>query len=288
MVKNFKKKENNGRLKNIVGIGLVAVTCFAGISLAMVGLREWKNLKKLDERITFQQDTVAKLNNENISMAEFMLYSVDIRNDYESQYGSDIWNEKTTDAKGKTETFENVAKENVLEQIRFVKALNKEGAARKMSLSKAEKKAMDETAGDYYKRLNKNYQKRASKSLKEDEANENAITKQDVERFYKEQYYAQKVYSVVASEYKDKAKETIPKDQLTKTVQGKTTSEIAALSNGLTTKEAQELWTDLINKYYPEFDYDLDVNWNFLNEISFAVKPVRSEAAATGTSTQND
>ncbi len=286
MVKNFKKKENNGRLKNIVGICLVAVTCFAGISLAMVGLREWKNLKKLDERITFQQDTVAKLNNENISMAEFMLYSVDIRNDYESQYGNDIWNEKTTDAKGKTETFENVAKENVLEQIRFVKALNKEGAARKMSLSKAEKKAMDETADDYYKRLNKNYQKRTSKNLKEDD--ENVITKRDVERFYKEQYYAQKVYSVVASEYKDKAKETISKDQFKKTVQGKTISEMAALSNGLTTKEAQELWTDLINKYYPEFDYDLDVNWNFLNEISFAVKPVRSEAAATKTSTQND
>ena len=38
----------------------------------------------------------------------------------------------------------------------------------------------------------------------------------------------------------------------------------------LTTEEMQALWEKLIDKYYPEFDYDLDINWTLINEVSFA------------------
>ena len=32
----------------------------------------------------------------------------------------------------------------------------------------------------------------------------------------------------------------------------------------------QKLWEKLTKKYYPDFDYKLDINWDLINEISFA------------------
>lgn len=55
-----------------------------------------------------------------------MLYGVDIKNGYELQYGTDFWQEMTTDYAGNTVTFEIAAKEDIAEQIRLVKVLCKE------------------------------------------------------------------------------------------------------------------------------------------------------------------
>lgn len=190
-------------------------------------------------------------------MAEFMVYSIDVKNGYEAQYGNSIWTQETTDANGNEDTFENVAKESTFEQIRFVWALLKEGEKREIKMTDEEKKVMNSTAKDYYKTLTK-----AGIST-------DIVKLSDIKRVYKENYLAQKVYYNLTGVNANGLTEASTKNSSSESAES--TTESGTESNTqLSSEEMQKLWEKLTKKYYPDFDYKLDINWDLINEISFA------------------
>lgn len=211
-------------------------------------------------RTSFDSETAARIGKDKISVAEFMLTSVDIKNGYETQYGSDIWTQKKKNAQGETETYERIAKEDILEQIRFIKAMGKEGSKRKIKLTDGENKTLNETAKSYYSDL--------KKAGVGDE-----VTLKDVRGFYKDNYYAQKVY------YKITGDNTV--------TEAATGSSVSADSSETSAAQAQEIWTKYVNKWYPNFDYKLDINWNILDQIKFA-NDTESSTKSTETSTESN
>lgn len=248
------KKEKKSRLWKAKIILTVTVLAGAG-AVTSFGVYATQQNEAYNKRITFDDNTAAKLNGQKVSMAEFMLYSVDIKNGYEKQYGTDIWTQKKKNAYGKTETYEKIAKEDILEQIRFVWALNKEGKKKNISLSKGEEKTLNETAKEYEKEL-----KKAGVDTK-------VVTYDTIKQFYKENYYAQKVFYKLSG-----------KNSVTEKSSAASGSSIVDTSSGMTTEEAQKWWTKLTDKWYPDFDYDLDINWTLLDQIKFDSTSAKSSS----------
>lgn len=248
--KKVEKKENRKAAKIIRNI-LLAIILIVIVAASVFGIHEWKVIKELDKRTTFAEDDAGKIGGESVSMAEFMLYSIDVKNGYESQYGSDIWSEVTTDANGDEDSFENVAKEDTFEQIRFTRALLKEGKNKKISLTDEEKEAMKSSAKDYYK------------TLTDAGVDEDVVTLSDIEKFYENNYYAQKVYYNITGINNYSSGTLSLKESSTENVDSSETSQF-------TTEDMQKLWKRLIKKYYPDFDYEIDINWENINQISFA------------------
>lgn len=257
-IKLIKKESGNrkSRKKVIAFIALIAAAAVVAVTGAVVA----KNFAKAGERIRFKENEAAHFGKTPVSMSEFMLFSIDIKNGYEKQYGENVWKQEKKDVNGKTETMENIAKEDILEQIRFVKALNKEGRAKGVTLSDAEKKAMNETADEYHAELVKGG------------VSADVITKKDVRQFYRENYFAQKSYYKITG---------------ANSVEASTGSSVAADTKVLTTEEAQKLWKRLVNKWYPDFDYRLDINWDLLDQISFS-GTASGDASRTSSITESE
>ena len=248
--KKAEKKEDTKTIKIMRNI-LLIIILFVITAASVFGIHEWREIKELDKRTTFAEDEAGKIGGESVSMAEFMLYSIDVKNGYESQYGSDIWTEVTTDANGDEDSFENVAKEDTFEQIRFTRALLKEGKNKKISLTDEEKEAMKSSAKDYYK------------TLTDAGVDKDVVTLSDIENFYEDNYYAQKVYYNITGNNNYSSGILSLNESSTESVDSTETSQF-------TTEDMQKLWKKLIKKYYPDFDYEIDINWENINQISFA------------------
>lgn len=248
------KKEKTEQKKNKKKVSrlTVALTVIALSGAAVItgsGVYITSQAQKISDRKSFGDNVVAKLNGESVSVAEFMLYSLDIKNGYEQQQGKDVWTQEKTDANGNKDTFENVTKEDVLEQIRFIWALKKEGNKKGIKLTEDENKVLKETADDYYT------------SLQKAKIDESLISPDDVLKFYKEYYYGQKVYYQLTGD--NSVNESTAST-------GSSISTDSENTNASTTKDGEKLWQELVDRWYPDFDYNLDINWDLLDQISFA------------------
>lgn len=239
------RPEKRMKPKHLRLIILSAILIGAAGVTGGIGYHVMRITAEAQERRTFGDDVVAKLDGDEVKVDTFMLYSIDIKNGYEKQYGSNIWSQPKKNAYNKTETYEKVAKEDILEQIRFVWALGKEGRKRGIKLTASENKALGQTAQAYYK------------SLKEAGVRKTVVPYNDVLQYYKENYYAQKVYY------------SITKTNSVDTASGDAKAEMGTDTTN-STEKAQELWKKIVNKYYPDFDYDIDINWNLLDQIKFS------------------
>ena len=251
-------KGNGGKIARNVFLALAGVLVIGG---TVFGIHEWKNIKDVAERTSFDSEEAGRISGKSVSMAEFMIYSIDVKNGYEAQYGNSIWTQETTDANGDEDTFENVAKESTFEQIRFVWALLKEGEKQGIKMTDEEKKVMNSTAKDYYK------------TLTEAGISTDVVKLSDIKRFYKENYLAQKVYYNLTGVSANGLTETSTKSSSSESTEASTESTTESgteSSTQLSSEEMQKLWEKLIKEYYPNFDYKLDINWDLINEISFA------------------
>lgn len=249
------KITKKGMAMRILTVIVIAATAL----IAGFGVIYTKTSKDLAKRTDFGEGVVAKFNGTDVPIAQFMLYSVDIRNSYEEQYGSSIWNMRKVDAYGNDSTYEKVAKEDILEQIRFVWAVCKEGEKEKIKMSPSEEKTIRETAEDYYKQLI------------DAGIDRKTVTSKDVKKFYRDNYYAQKAF------YKISGVNTV--------ASGDATS-----GNSMSTDDAQKLWEKLVNRWYPDFNYNVDINWSLLDQIRFSGNSASGDASkekAAGSSAEN-
>lgn len=270
-------KGKSGKVVRNIFLTLAGVLVIGGTAF---GVHEWKNIKDVAERTSFSSDEAGRINGERVSIAEFMIYSIDVKNGYEAQYGNSIWTQKTTDANGDEDTFENVAKESTFEQIRFVWALLKEGKKQGIKMTDEEKKVMNSTAKDYYKTL-------ADAGISTD-----VVKLSDIRKFYKENYLAQKVYYKLTGVSANGLTETSTKSgKTTESAKSDTQSSTETgteSSTQLSSEEMQKLWEKLIKEYYPDFDYKLDINWDLINEISFAEESSSTEETESTEATSTE
>jgi len=114
-----------------------------------------------------------------------------------------------------------------------------------------EKEAMKSSAKDYYK------------TLTDAGVDKDVVTLSDIENFYEDNYYAQKVYYNITGNNNYSSGILSLNESSTESVDSTETSQF-------TTEDMQKLWKKLIKKYYPDFDYEIDINWENINQISFA------------------
>ena len=86
--RNQKKKKNTvkgngGKVVRNVFLVLAGVLVIGGTAF---GVHEWKYFMDVAERTSFDSDEAGRINGESVSMAEFMVYSIDVKNGYEAQY----------------------------------------------------------------------------------------------------------------------------------------------------------------------------------------------------------
>ena len=108
---------------------------------------------------------------------EFMVYLTNIQNQYESVYGTEIWN-----AEYEGVTFEENVKDTVLARIAQVKTMYLMAKAKGIELTEAELTQLETAAGEYYA------------SLSDSEIELLGISKDTVYELYEEYAMAQKVY----------------------------------------------------------------------------------------------
>jgi hypothetical protein len=205
--------------------------------------------KAIQEEYTFEGNEVAKIGDLKITMEEFMLYSVDTVNSYESTYGEDIWSETTLDDNGETDTYENIVKQEIFEEIRMVKAFIREAEQLGITSSDDEKEVIEENADAYYEDL-------AKAGVTENEE----MTRELVRQFYQENYLAQKVYTYYQEQY------PVDEDDTDSTY----------------SDEFVDKCSEIIQEYYPDFNYEYNINWELLNELNFSGNETDSSASDDG------
>lgn len=244
--KNDSKETTRQKTKKNVSWLKIAVVAILAVGIAASSCylyKSWNKAKAIAKEYTFNYNEVARLGKDHVSMEEFMLYSTDVVSSYESTYGEDIWDQTTLDSAGEKETYEESVKKEIIEEIRVVKALCKQAEKIGISISDDELTVIEENADEYYENL-----AQAGATENED------LTKQVVLDFYKESYLAQKVYNHYVEEYPADDGDSGASDELV--------SEIA----------------DIAQTYYPDLDYDLNVNWDLLDYLTFGKDTSNSTA----------
>lgn len=223
----------------VLAIGAVAAAC---IFLAGSGKEEKKS-------ISFHENEAMRVMDTPVTMAEYMLYSVDVRKQYESSKGTDYYQKTGTNAQGMTETNEDIVKEEIAETIRMVKVLCKAAEPEfGIKLSEDEKQKIKDNADIYYEDLTGNG------------VDEAFLTKSVTEKYLREQYLSQKVYTKLKETYGTDAGEAVDV--------GNERQEDTAVSAQASENLINAI-ADLEKKYDPDYDYTVNINWELMDYYSF-------------------
>ncbi len=122
-------------------------------------------------------ELVVKVGNEKVYYSEAMIYFQVIKSRYESYYGNSIW---SYDMGG--QSFEDAAKEEILNLITQTKIINDKAEAYNITLTDEEETNIDENAEEFLDNV-----------TSEDEE-KYGFTKELIEQFYRENLIYQKVY----------------------------------------------------------------------------------------------
>ena len=161
---------NKGKIRMIVVMMVLCVTMISGCG------KDGSPTKVVFTTGT-GKDEVFRINDEICKKEEFMVYLTNIQNQYESVYGTEIWN-----AEYEGVTFEENVKDTVLARIAQVKTMYLMAKAKGIELTEAELTQLETAAGEYYA------------SLSDSEIELLGISKDTVYELYEEYAMAQKIY----------------------------------------------------------------------------------------------
>lgn len=128
----------------------------------------------------FDKDEVFRIETISCTLPEIMVYLTNIQNQYESAYGTEIWNINLGDV-----TLEQNVKDIALAQIAQIKTMNLMAKQYQLELSSEEKAQVENAANAYYISLN------------ETEKQTMGIDENIIERLYAEYALAHKVYQYI-------------------------------------------------------------------------------------------
>ena len=128
----------------------------------------------------FRKDEVFRIESVSCTLPEMMVYLTNIQNQYESVYGTEIWNINLGDM-----TLEQNVKDIALAQIAQIKTMNLMAEKYQVGLTKEEKEQADYLAKVYYASLN------------ETEVEAMGVSQETIENLYREYALANKVYQYI-------------------------------------------------------------------------------------------
>ncbi|MCM1387017.1 MAG: peptidylprolyl isomerase [Bacillus sp. (in: Bacteria)] len=128
----------------------------------------------------FDKDEIFRIETISCTMPEMMVYLTNIQNQYESAYGTEIWNINLGDV-----TLEQNVKDMALAQIAQVKTMNLMAKRYELTLTKEEETQIEHAAQAYYTSLN-DMEKQAM-----------GVDEDIIENLYEEYALAHKVYQYI-------------------------------------------------------------------------------------------
>lgn len=228
--------------------GAITIAVFIPLILAAlaVGLFTKNNAA---EAIAFGEDEAVRIMGEAVSMGEFMLYSVDVKNAYDEAMGEGFYTETGINAQGVTEPYEYIVKEEIAESIRMVKTLCAAAEPEYgITLSKEEEQLLEENANAYYD------------ALAENGIDTGFLPAETVRAYIREEYLAGKVYAYLKEQYP--STEAAPIDVGNE--QAESQSVYAEAS-----AELVEHVAGVMEKYDGGYRYDTHINWELMEAFPF-------------------
>lgn len=176
-------KDRPGRRRRQSGTAKWLVAAMAAVlgllSLTGCGAKD-DNGTKVVLTTGFDKDEVFRIEKISCRLPEIMVYLTNSQNQYESVYGTEIW-----DANVEGVTLEQNVKDTTLARIAQIKTMNLLAEEHEVELSEQENKLVKEAAGVYYNSLN------------EKEKELMGVTEDTILDLYAEYALANKVYSFI-------------------------------------------------------------------------------------------
>jgi len=128
----------------------------------------------------FETDEIFRIETMSCYLPEVMIYLTNIKNQYESAYGEEIWEKDLGGI-----SLEESVKETVIAQIAQIKTMNLLAARHGVTLEESEQRLAEQAAGEYFS------------SLTETEIQAMGVSKEVVYQLYCEYALAHKVYEYI-------------------------------------------------------------------------------------------
>lgn len=128
--------------------------------------------------------TIMAVGNEKVSLREVMFYVYYLQKQYESGFGTDLWNYQMNEEK----TVEDYMKEQIVQEITEVKVISDKAEKEGYTLSAEEENEARTKAAEFLKSVSEKKQK------------EYGFTQEMIEQIYKEHALVQKTYDIVCGQ----------------------------------------------------------------------------------------
>ena len=131
------------------------------------------------EEISQDSAVVFTFDGEEVSLSEVYLYANTVKDDYEYNYGKDIWGEDISVSKDKSANMEDVTRKDIIEDIVHVKLLVSKANEYKVALDDEESAKVDLETEDFYEKLTDEQieKMKLSYDLVKEVMNENALAR---------------------------------------------------------------------------------------------------------------
>lgn len=162
--------------KKLIAAGLITALALTGLTAC----GKDGNGAKVVFTAGFKQNEVFRIGSASCKKEELMVYLTNIQNQYESVYGSEIWN---TSLEGVT--LEENVKETVLARIAQIKTMYLLAKEKEVSLDASEEANVEAAAAEYFESLN------------ETEIEQMGVSLETIQTLYREYAMADKVYQQI-------------------------------------------------------------------------------------------
>lgn len=162
--------------KKLVAAGLISVLALTGVSAC----GKDGNGTKVVFTAGFRKDEVFRIGGESCKRDELMVYLTTTQNQYESVYGTEIWNTSLNGI-----TLEENVKETVLAKIAQIKTMYLLAKEKDVTLEENEEANVKTAATEYFQSLN------------ETEIEQMGVSQETIEKLYREYAMADKVYQQI-------------------------------------------------------------------------------------------
>ncbi len=167
--------------KNKVLVFLLVLCCMCAAVCGCAGDKDGNTQIVLTTG--FEENEIFRIGESSCSLSEVMVYLTNMQNQYESVYGSQIWDRMIGD-----ETLEKKVKDVALDRLAQIKTLNLLAQQEEIVLTEQEEKLVEQAAAEYFASLN------------EIEISSMGIDADTVEKLYQEYALADKVYNYIIEE----------------------------------------------------------------------------------------
>lgn len=228
---------------------ILLIVCII-LSAGLTAMYLPKDRPEKDTIIMFHENEAMRTLDTPVTMAEFMLYALGVKENYDESMEDHFYAQIGTNTDGEEETYENIVKEEIAESIRIVKALCAAAETEYgITLSKDEEMVLKSNADAYYE------------TLLENGVDPVFLPQEIVRKYIREEYLSQKVYGHLKKQYN-------VADQIVVDVRNEQAEDGKAMVDMVSDELAEEI-AKLVEKYDHGYSYKTNINWELMDFFRF-------------------